>query len=91
MEALDLGGTLAVAGIYLTDIPPLNYQRHLFHEKTLRSVTANTRHDGQELLKVAAEIPLRPHTTLFPLKDANRALQELKQDRINGSAVLAID
>ena len=68
-----MGGTLAIAGIYLTDIPPLNYERHLFHEKNLRSVTANTRKDGEELLKLAAEIPLRPHTTDFPLADANRA------------------
>src|SRR5205085_2629164 len=77
VEALDMGGTLAVAGIYLTDIPKLNYQRHLFHEKTLRSVTANTRRDGEELLRVAAEIPLRPHTTTFPLADANVALRTL--------------
>jgi alcohol dehydrogenase, propanol-preferring len=90
LEALDSGGTLAVAGIYLTDIPPLNYEKHLFHEKSLRSVTANTRHDGEELLRVAAEIPLLPRTTLYPLTDANRALQELKQDKISGSGVLAI-
>jgi alcohol dehydrogenase, propanol-preferring len=90
LEALDSGGTLAVAGIYLTDIPQLNYERHLFHEKTLRSVTANTRQDGEELMRVAAEMPLRPRTSLFPLADANRALQELKKDGINGSGVLAI-
>lgn len=91
LAALDMGGTLAVAGIYLTDIPPLNYERHLFHEKNLRSVTANTRRDGEELLKLAAEIPLRPRTTSFPLADANRALLMLKQDAISGSGVLIVE
>jgi propanol-preferring alcohol dehydrogenase len=90
LEALDQGGTLALAGIYLSDIPSLNYERHLFHEKNLRSVTANTRTDGEELLRIAAEIPLRPHTTPFPLSDANRALQALKHDRIQGSGVLMV-
>jgi propanol-preferring alcohol dehydrogenase len=91
MEALDRGGTLAVAGIYLTQIPPLDYQRHLFQEKNLRSVTANTRRDGEALLRLAAEIPLRPKTTPFPLEDANRALQQLKHDGIRGSGVLIVN
>jgi len=90
LELLDRGGTLAVAGIYLTDIPQLNCQKHLFQEKSLRSVTANTRKDGEELLRVAAEIPLRPKTTIFPLADANRALQMLKHDAISGSGVLLL-
>ena len=90
LEALDQGGTLALAGIYLTDVPMLNYERHLFHEKNLRSVTANTRQDGEELLRIAAEIPLRPQTTAFPLADANRALQQLKRDGIQGSGVLLV-
>jgi propanol-preferring alcohol dehydrogenase len=90
LDSLDMGGTLAVAGIYLTDIPKLNYERHLFHEKTLRSVTANTRRDGEELLKLAAEIPLKPRTTSFPLADANRALLMLKRDGIQGTGVLVI-
>jgi propanol-preferring alcohol dehydrogenase len=88
LEALDKGGTLAVAGIHLTQIPPLDYQRHLFYEKNLRSVTANTRRDGTELLHLAAEIPLRPHVTRFPLRDANIALQQLKTDGFNGSGVI---
>jgi len=88
LEALDMGGTLAIAGIHLSDVPILNYQRHLFHEKTLRSVTANTRRDGEELFKLAAEIPLRPKTTTFPLEDANLALRQLKRDAIAGSGVL---
>jgi len=90
LEALDMGGTLAVAGIYLSDIPTLNYERHLFHEKNLRSVTANTRHDGEELLKIAAEIPLKPHVISFPLTDANRALLMLKRDGIQGTGVLIV-
>ena len=90
LELLDRGGTLALAGIYLTDIPPLNYQKHLFDEKHLTSVTANTRQDGEELLKLAAEIPLRPRTTAFALTDANRALQMLKHDAISGSGVLVM-
>jgi alcohol dehydrogenase, propanol-preferring len=90
LEALDQGGTLALAGIHLSDIPALNYERHLFHEKNLRSVTANTRADGEELLRIAAEIPIRPQTTAFPLRDANRALQQLKHDGIQGSGVLIV-
>jgi len=90
LEALDQGGTLALAGIYLTDVPTLNYERHLFHEKTVCSVTANTRADGEELLRVAAEIPIRPQTSAFRLEDANRALQQLKHDAIQGSGVLLV-
>jgi propanol-preferring alcohol dehydrogenase len=88
LEALDQGGTLALAGIYLSPIPQLDYERHLFREKNLRSVTANTRADGQELLALAAEIPLKPRTTVFPLEEANAVLQELKRDGIRGTGVL---
>jgi propanol-preferring alcohol dehydrogenase len=90
LEALDQGGTLALAGIYLTPVPELNYERHLFHEENLCSVTANTRQDGEELLRIAAEIPLRPKTTTFPLGDANRVLQQLKHDAIQGAGVLLV-
>jgi propanol-preferring alcohol dehydrogenase len=90
LEALEMGGTLAVAGIYLTDIPTLNYERHLFHEKTLRSVTANTRKDGEELLKLATEIPLVPEITRFKLEEANLALQKLKTDAVSGTGVLVM-
>ena len=90
LEALDRGGTLAVAGIHLSDVPPLDYQRHLFQERILRSVTANTRSDGRELLRLAAEIPLRAHTVPYPLERANEALVDLKQDRVRGAAVLRI-
>jgi propanol-preferring alcohol dehydrogenase len=88
LECLEKGGTLALAGIYMSNIPELNYEKHLFHEKNVRSVTANTRRDGLELLQIAAQIPIRPQVRVFPLQNANEALLLLKQDRIQGSAVL---
>jgi propanol-preferring alcohol dehydrogenase len=90
LEALDRGGILAVAGIYLTLIPALDYERHLFYEKELRSVTANTRRDGAEFLRIAGEIPIRTHTMPMMLEDANRALNLLKHDQLKGAAVLRI-
>jgi propanol-preferring alcohol dehydrogenase len=90
LEALERGGTLAVAGIHLSEIPPLDYQRHLFQERVLRSVTANTRSDGRELLRLAVEVPLAAHTVAYPLERANEALLDLKQDRIRGAAVLRV-
>jgi propanol-preferring alcohol dehydrogenase len=90
MARLRKGGTLAVAGIYMTPIPEMDYERCLFYERDLRSVTANTREDGRALLAEAAEIPIRPHTTAYDLADANRALQDLKADRINGTGVLVM-
>ena len=74
----------------MTDIPGLDYEKHLFYERNVHSVTANTRQDARELLEEAAQIPIRPHVTLYPLRDANRALQDLKNDRINGTGVLTI-
>ncbi|MBO0870260.1 MAG: zinc-binding alcohol dehydrogenase family protein [Micromonosporaceae bacterium] len=88
MAALDRGGTLAIAGIHLSDIPPLNYQRHLFQEREVRSVTANTRQDGRELLDFAARHRLRVTTTRYRLDAADRALADLAGDRVNGAAVL---
>jgi propanol-preferring alcohol dehydrogenase len=90
LAALDRGGTLAVAGIHLSDIPVLNYQEHLFEERSLRSVTANTRADGVEFLEVAQRIGLTPTTTLYPFDSADRALSDLAHDRVNGAAVLAV-
>jgi len=88
LAALDRGGTLAVAGIYLSDIPPLHYQEHLFEERTLQSVTANTRRDGEEFLERAARIGLRVSTTPYPLDRADQALSDLAHDRVTGAAVL---
>jgi propanol-preferring alcohol dehydrogenase len=90
LRALKKGGTLALAGIHMTDVPAMKYEECLFYEKNLRSVTSNTRDDGERLLREAAEIPVRPNVVTFPLEDANRALQMLKSDRISGSGVLVI-
>ncbi len=90
LEHLAPAGTCSLAGIYMTDTPPMDYEKHLFYERELRSVTANTREDGRELLREAAEIPIRPHTTTWPLEQANEALQALKNDQISGTGVLRI-
>jgi alcohol dehydrogenase, propanol-preferring len=90
LEALQKGGTLSLAGIYMTPIPALDYQRQVFYERDIHSVTCNTRADGRELLAKAAAIPIRPHTTVYPLAEANRALIDLKNDKISGTGVLAI-
>jgi len=88
LENLDRGGTLALAGIYMTAVPPLEYERDLFYERTIRSVTANTRTDGEELLAEAARIPIRTAVTTFPLEGANRALALLKRGGFAGAGVL---
>lgn len=90
LEALDRGGTLAVAGIHLTDVPPLNYQRHLFYERDLRSVTANTRQDGQDFFRFAARHHMRVATTAYPFDEADRALEDLAHDRVHGAAVIRV-
>jgi len=88
LAALDRGGTLAVAGIYLSDIPVLNYEEHLFEERTLQSVTANTRADGEEFLAEAARTGVRVSVTPYPMDQADAALRDLRHDRVNGAAVL---
>lgn len=90
LEALDRGGTLAVAGIYLTDIPPLSYARHLFQEKQMVSVTANTRRDGEEFLALAPQIPIEVTTTAYGFSQADRALEDLAADRMVGAGVLVL-
>lgn len=82
------GGTLAVAGIHLSDVPALNYQQHLFRERILTSVTSNTRRDGEELLTLAARLGVRPTTTAYPLARADAALSDLAFGRVTGAAVL---
>lgn len=91
LTRLEKGGTLSLAGIYMTAIPELEYDKHVFFERDIRSVTANTRDDGRELLEEAACIPIRPHTTTFPLEKANEALQALKSGRLDGSGVLIVN
>lgn len=91
LGALEKGGTLSLAGITMTPIPELDYTNHLYYEKTLRSVANSTRKDGEQLLKVASEIPIRTKTQTFALSDANLALNDLKRGRINGAGVLRLD
>lgn len=89
LESLNKGGTLALAGIHMSPVPAMDYERFLFYERDLRSVTCNTREDGRELLAEAGQIPIRPHTTVYAFTDANRALRDLKNDQISGTGVLA--
>jgi len=88
LAALDRGGTLSIAGIHLTDVPPLRYAEHLFFERQVRSTTANTRADGEEFLVLADRMGLRVSTTPFPLTAAAAALSALKEGRITGAGVL---
>ncbi|MEV2222534.1 zinc-binding alcohol dehydrogenase family protein [Nocardia vinacea] len=88
LEALDRGGILAIAGIHLSDIPALNYQRHLFQEREIRSVTANTRADAREFLALAGEHRIHVTTTGYSLGTADRALVDLAHGRFTGAAVL---
>ena len=90
LAALDRGGTLAVAGIHLTDVPVLDYQRHLFRERSITSVTANTRADGDELLTLAERLQVRPRVTPYPFEEASRALSDLEDGRVDGAAALVV-
>jgi alcohol dehydrogenase, propanol-preferring len=90
LAALDRGGVLALAGIHVTTIPPLDYQAHLFQERELRSVTANTRADGEAFLSLAARIGLRLTTIPYPFDRADQALADLAHDRFAGAAVLRV-
>ena len=91
LAALEQGGTLAVAGIHLSDIPGIEYQSQLFREKVLTSVTSNTRADGEELLRLAPRLGIRATTTAYPLDAAAAALDDLLADRVHGAAVIRVD
>lgn len=91
LSALGRGGTLSIAGIHLSDVPPLNYAEHLFYEKSVRSVTANTRQDGLVFLELAARLGLRATTHAYRLADATDALRDLAEGRFAGAAVLVAD
>ncbi|MEW5807113.1 MAG: zinc-dependent alcohol dehydrogenase family protein [Acidobacteriota bacterium] len=84
------GGTLAINAIYLDRVPEMDYEKHLYYEKTIRSVASSTRQDAVEFLELAGEIPIKTEVKVFPLKEANRALQLLKESRITGAATLKI-
>ncbi len=90
LEALDRGGTLSIAGIHLTDIPPLDYARHLFEERSLTSTTANTRADGHTLLELAARLPLRVTVTEYGFERVPDALADVAHDRLTGAAVVRV-
>jgi propanol-preferring alcohol dehydrogenase len=90
LRALDRGGTLAIAGIHLSDVPPLRYADELFEERQLRSVTANTRADGEELLALAEAIPIRTTTVAYPFERTDTALADLAHGRVTGAAVIHV-
>ncbi len=90
LRALDKGGTLALAGIHMTPIPETAYEL-VYGERVVRSVANATRDDADELLRIAAEIPVRVSVETYPLADANRALADLKASRIRGAAVLVVE
>jgi len=90
LKALRKGGELVLGGIHMSPIPSFDYDL-LYQERRIRSVANNTRRDGEDFLRVAAEIPIRSHVQLFPLREANRALNALKNDAIPGAAVLRIE
>ena len=88
LRALDRGGTLAIAGIWLSDIPAIKYADELFEERQLRSVTSNTRRDGEEFLALAARFGIQPTTVAYPMEQAPQALADLAHGRFSGAAVL---
>jgi propanol-preferring alcohol dehydrogenase len=91
LAALARGGTLALAGIYMSEVPPLDYQQHLFLERDLRTVTSNTRRDGEELLALAARLDVRPHVTTYPFDRVDEALRDLATGHLSGSAVVMME
>jgi len=91
LAALDAGGVAVLAGIHMTPIPSLDYQAHLYRERDIHPVMANTRRDGRELLAEAAAASVRAHTVVYPLPDANRALADMKAGRIEGTGVLTVE
>jgi propanol-preferring alcohol dehydrogenase len=90
LRVLDKGGTLAINAIHMSPIPQMPYDL-IYYERTLRSVANSTRQDAEELLQIAAQIPIRTEVHAFPLREANRALQALKASQIDGAAALHIN
>jgi propanol-preferring alcohol dehydrogenase len=87
LKALKKGGVVVLGGIHMSPVPALDYDL-LYQERVIRSVANNTRQDGEDFLRIAAEIPIHTRVRLYPLRDANRALNDLKGDHVNGAAVL---
>ena len=90
LASLRKGGVVAINAIHLDRIPEFDYDRLLWGERQIRSVTNMTRSDARDFLQIAAEINLRPKITVFPLDRANEALVALKNDSIDGAAVIAL-
>ena len=91
LAALEQGGTLAIAGIHLSDVPGLDYQQHLFRERTVTSVTSNTRADGEEFLRLARSLNLRPRVQTYRFEGTDGALDDLAESRFDGAAVIVVD
>jgi propanol-preferring alcohol dehydrogenase len=87
LKTLKKGGSVILGGIHMSPIPQFSYDL-LYEERVIRSVANNTRQDGEDFLKIAAAIPVKTETMLFPMSDANAALNALKHDQIRGAAVL---
>jgi propanol-preferring alcohol dehydrogenase len=90
LRALDRGGTVAMAGIHSSPVPEMDYDKHLYWERSVKSVANATRKDGEELLKIAAEIPIKSEVTYYDLEQANEALLDMKESKLNGAGVLRI-
>jgi propanol-preferring alcohol dehydrogenase len=91
LRVLERGGTVALAGVTMSPIPEIDYDRLLYWERGVCSVANFTRQDAQELLQVAAEIPIETSVQTFPLEEANEALLALKRSQIDGTGVLMIE
>jgi alcohol dehydrogenase, propanol-preferring len=90
LRIMERGGTVALAGIYVDQLPPLDYEAHLYYERSVTSVTASTRQDGHELLALASEIPIRTEVSVYPLDRVNDALRDVKHSRVDGAAVVRV-
>jgi len=90
LRVMDRGGVVVSAGIHMSPIPEMDYDRYLYHERKMLSVANATRRDGEDLLEVAAEIPVRTTVRTYPLEAANDALADLDAGRLDGAAVLQI-
>jgi propanol-preferring alcohol dehydrogenase len=88
LQATDRGGTVVLAGIHMTDLPAMAYTENLFNERDLRTVTANTRADGAAFLRLAGNLRVRPHVTVYEFEELDRALGDLRAGSASGSLVV---
>jgi propanol-preferring alcohol dehydrogenase len=90
LRAVRKGGTVAIGSVYSTAIPEMDYQRYLFNERVLRSVTAATREDARTFLSIAAHTPIKSEVEVLALESANEALEKVRHSRVRGAAVLRV-